>query len=443
LLQNVANNLERWMPSERINLTDKFLRALKPEEKAYEIYDGLPGFGIRVSPKGAVTFFLLARYGGSKVPQRKKICRYNESDPNCSLAAARATAIKWKAALVDGKNPAAERAANKAANEARQRHTFKNVAEEYIEKYLPSKRSRKVIESDLRTRFMPDEVWGLKTITEITQDDVISEIQKIVDAGHRAQAHNSFGIIRGLFNWACARPFYGLERRSPCDKFDVRRIIGKKSRRRRVLSETELRALWRATERLGYPWGPLYRLLALTGQRMGEIGRSSWPEYDLDKRYLLIPASRMKAGIEHICPLSGAAFDIIQSLPRFEGPFLFSNNGGQKPAMSYSLAKAKLDRLMLEELRAMAVEEGKEAAAVTLTPFVIHDLRRTCRSGMSALRIAEETKERVLAHLPPGIQQTYDQHDFLPEKREALGAWARRLEAIVNPPPSNVIAIRA
>lgn len=431
------------MSTERRKLTDKFLLSLKGQQKSFEIYDTLPSFGIRVSPKGNVTFFLLARYGGSKIPTRKKICRYVPNDPRGTLSFASATAIQWKAALLEGLDPAAARADKKADNEAKQKHSFKSIAEEYIQKYLPSKRSRKVIEADLRTRFMPDEVWGRKGITEVTQDDVITEIQKIVDAGHRAQAHNSFGHIRGLFNWACARPAYGLDRRSPCDKFDVRRIIGKKSRRRRTLNDTELRAFWRATERLGYPWGRLYRLVALTGQRMGEIGRSSWPEYDLDRRVLQIPAERMKAGLEHICPLSGAAMEIINSLPRFTGPFLFSNSHGKKPVLSYSMAKAKLDRLMLEELKAVAVEDGKPADTVSLPGFVIHDLRRTCRSGLSALRVEEEVKERVLAHIPPGIQQTYDQHDFLEEKREALESWAKRFQQIVNPPPTNVVPLRA
>ena len=64
------------------------------------------------------------------------------------------------------------------------------------------------------------------------------------------------------------------------------------------------------------------------------------------------------------------------------------------------------------------------------------------RSGLSRLKIAEEAREAVLAHVRPGIKGVYDKHDYLDEKREALELWAARLRSIVSPTPDNVVPLK-
>jgi hypothetical protein len=68
-----------------------------------------------------------------------------------------------------------------------------------------------------------------------------------------------------------------------------------------------------------------------------------------------------------------------------------------------------------------------------------HDIRRTVRSNLSRLKVSEEAREAVMAHVRPGIKGTYDLHDYLDEKREALDLWAARLRSIVEPPPTDVV----
>jgi integrase len=93
------------------------------------------------------------------------------------------------------------------------------------------------------------------------------------------------GPIRRLFNWAVGRHIYGLDK-SPCDRMKSK-VIGPKLSRTRVLSDAELRALWVATEQLGYPY-------ALTGQRKSECAEARWSEFFLDRKLWTIPAERMK-----------------------------------------------------------------------------------------------------------------------------------------------------
>ena len=89
----------------------------------------------------------------------------------------------------------------------------------------------------------------------------------------------------------------------------------------------------------------------------------------------------------------------------------------------------------------MAAAAGKDPKRVTLPDFVNHDIRRTVRTHLSALKIGEEVREAVLAHVRPGIKGVYDQYQYLDEKREALELWGARLRSIVEPPPANVVKL--
>jgi integrase len=137
----------------------------------------------------------------------------------------------------------------------------------------------------------------------------------------------------------------------------------------------------------------------------------------------------MKADAAHVVPLSDAVMAILQSLPRFtKGEFLFSCRYGKIPVNSFSAAKRLLDKLMRAEL-------GR------FPPFVIHDVRRTVRTGLSALPVADLVRELVIAHTKPGLHKVYDLHAYLDEKRHALDLWSNRLRDIIEPPPANVVQL--
>jgi integrase len=245
-------------------------------------------------------------------------------------------------------------------------------------------------------------------------------------------------LIRRFFNWCLDQHTFGLDR-SPCDRLKPNSIIGPVPKRNRRLNDAELFAFWRATGRMQYPLGPVYRMLLLTGLRLNEAAQLSWPELNGD--IIIVPPERMKAkdgkAVEHLVPLSSAAREIVASLPRVKnGPYLFSLSGGKRPLTMNGPIKADLDRRMLRTLKALARRRGEDHAGVTLPPWVNHDLRRTVRSGLSALRVPHNVAEAVLAHRQGGVVGTYDVHEYQDEKAEALEAWARRLASIVNPEPA-------
>ena len=156
----------------------------------------------------------------------------------------------------------------------------------------------------------------------------------------RIRPAHGLADVTAFYNWAIERGVYDIEK-SPCDRLRPRRVIGETKARQRVLDDAELRAFWAATERMGYPYGPVFRLLALTGCRKSEIGEASWREINLNQALLTIPPERFKTDITHVVPLSTDALAIIEDLPHWnEGDFMFSTRGGRIPVDGWSQAKA-------------------------------------------------------------------------------------------------------
>jgi integrase len=265
-------------------------------------------------------------------------------------------------------------------------------------------------------------------------------LKAAVDRGSPYQAHNLLVLARRLFSWAIDQHVYGLET-SPCDRLKPKAIIGKKVFRTRIFNDDEWRALWRAARRLGYPYGPLFRMLMLTGQRKSEVAEARWSEFDLAKKLWTIPAERMKADAPNVVPLTDDVLAVLKSLPRFrKGDHLFSATFGDKPVNGFSKAKERLDRRMLRSWRALGRIRGEDRRQAQIPDFVIHDIRRSVRTGLSALPgISDLVRELVIAHTKPGLHKVYDQFAYLDEKRKALELWNSRLRTIVEPPPPNVI----
>jgi len=269
-------------------------------------------------------------------------------------------------------------------------------------------------------------------------------IEEALDRNAKYQGFHDFSLIGGFFTWAIGTDRYGLEY-NPIKKLKRKALIGKSEPRTRVLNDDELRALWRTTERLRYPYNLIYRLLTLTALRLDEVCRAHWDEFDLTSKVWTIPAARMKKTKDEqedfLVPITDAMREVLELVPRFKGGgFLFSHSYGKRPINSHQFAyvKKQLDKLMVEELQKMANERGENRVA-SLPHFVTHDIRRTARTRLSSLKIAEEVREAILAHARPGIKGVYDKYQYLDEKREALTLWNAKLRFIIEPPPANVV----
>jgi integrase len=416
------------MPKRTLN--DRALKALKPAPagKTYDVMDSIvPGMGVRVSDKGQRTFVLVARFpGGHRQRQTSKINptrRALGSYGVLTLEKARQKARDWPELIRRGIDPQEEEKRERLAEQRKRSNSFRAVAEDFVKlavvgpdaenpKQRKGTETKRDIEKELVSR------WADRPITEISAHDVMEIIDAAVARGAPYQAHNLFGHIRRLFNWAIARGVYGLDR-SPCDRMKPRDLIGPKAARPCAVRHRIDGAVVRG-RRSRLPVCPLFRMLALTGQRKSDVADARWSEVELPKKLWTIPAARHKSLAPHVVPLSDDVITVLKSLPTFgEGDHLFSTTFGLTPVNGFSKAKDALDEAMLAKLQD-ATDEPKTRRTVALEPFVIHDIRRTVRTGLSALPISSDVAELVIGHTRQGLRKVYDQYAYLDEKKRAL-----------------------
>lgn len=478
------------MAQRKVNLTDKGLKALKPAPKGsdrYEIADGIvPGLLVRVSESGRKSFVLLARYPGSKNPTRRLLGIYIEKtsgkaepktkdietakkkdDSLSSLQAARKKAQEWLLMLAEGIDPKIRAEEAKAQEIERQANTFGDAVDIYLKTRVIGKDSNKPlmrsavdVERALMTEFVNDK-WetgekgkssvkgkgklrkGLRDrpLSGVTKKDILTVIDDAIARDAHTTAHNCLAYIRAFFNWAIESGRFGLET-SPCDRIKPKSVIGKKTKRKRVLTDSEIAALWEAAGIMGYPYGSAVKLLLLTGLRRSEVTDAPRSEFDLTSSMWTVPKERMKKDNDHHAPLAPMTKALIESLPKFnKGDFLFSTTGGEKPMNGFSKNKITLDSEMLQALKRRAADEGRNPEAVKLQPFVLHDIRRTVRTRMSALGVSKVVAELIIAHTQKDLDAVYDQWAFIGERRRALEMWESMLRSIIEPAPDNVITL--
>ena len=170
------------------------------------------------------------------------------------------------------------------------------------------------------------------------------------------------------------------------------------------------------------------RLLIATGQRRDEVAKMQWHEIDFDKRIWTLARERVKNDKAHEVPLSDVVLEIFNTVPRHDG-YVFSTNGGATPSSNYSGNKRRLDSLLPAGMPA----------------WRLHDLRRTCATGLAKLGVAVHVTEAALNHKSgkvSGIAAVYNRHDYKDEKRQALDAWGRHLDMLITGKPAKVLSLR-
>jgi integrase len=259
--------------------------------------------------------------------------------------------------------------------------------------------------------------WGKRPVGDIRRDEIIAVLDDIADRAPYT-ANRTLAYLRKFYNWALPR--YRLAE-SPCRGVQP---PGEETSRDRVLSDDELRRVWHAAGELNWPFSDIVRLLALTGQRLNEVARMEWSEVDLEAKLWTLPHGRVKNAKGHTVPLSSTAIAIVEPLSRKErkSKFLFSVHG--EPVCGFARPKSRLDELS------------------GVTGWRLHDLRRTCASGLAALKTPVVVVEKILNHSSGslrGVTGVYNRFDYAEEKAQALEAWGRRVvEEIAERRPANV-----
>jgi integrase len=383
-------------------LTTKRIENLKASAARQEVPDGgCRGLYHIVQPSGRHAWAVRYRFNGK--PRKLTL------DSGLTLAEARKAATAALHELERGHDPAAlkfdaQAKAEKAAAE-RAGDTVDNLAAQFIERYAKKKtrqNSWRQAEHVLNNIVIP--AWSGRAVHDVTRRD-IRELVEGVAEDRPVMANRVLAHLSKFFNWLLERD---VIQASPCAGI---KSPTKEHARERVLDDSEIRRLWLACDAIDGPAGRCIQLLLLVGQRRGEIAGAKWSEVHGD--VLELSADRMKGKQAHIVPLSSQAAAIIASLLRI-GDYIF----GRSPINHFDRIKRQLDEHMGDT-----------------KPWVVHDLRRTVASGMAKLGIAVPVIEKVIGHRSGvfrGIVGTYQRHDYLVEKRDALQRWANHVEGLVS-----------
>ena len=165
---------------------------------------------------------------------------------------------------------------------------------------------------------------------------------------------------------------------------------------------------------------------ALTAARSKEVRGAVWDEIDFGSAMWIVPAQRMKMDREHRVPLTNAALDLLQSLPRFEGnPLVFpAPRGGQMTDMTMSAA---MKRLHVADVAAGGDGFLDRASG---RPAVPHGLRSTFRDWIAERTdFAGDMAEIALAHkISNAVEASYRRGDMVEKRRAMMVAWAEFLQ---------------
>ena len=372
--------------------------------------------GLQLEVRGSVRAWILRiQHGGRRT--RLTLGRL----PDMSLADAREEARRLRDLAARGVDPARSRASRRAspteaaARSAPAKHTVGALAAEFMERYVKPNRKRPEDAEWLLGRDILRE-WRDRDARSITPREVIDLLDGIVDRGAPIQANRTAALLSQMFR-------FGIQRRI-VEQNPVQLLVrpgGRERPRERVLTDDELRVF--LADPIGCTRYPklayAMTILLLTGQRRGELARAKWSEIDFEEKTWTIPDENSKTGRGHVVPLADWSVQEFQALKKLaDGSrwILPTDDGGT------AAAPALLTRGLA---RCLSRFKGRGVAA-----FNLHDLRRTCRTGLAALKVEPHIAERVLNHTQPGVAGVYDRHAYLDEKRAALELWSEHLRTL-------------
>ncbi len=250
--------------------------------------------------------------------------------------------------------------------------------------------------------------WGTRKVKDMKRRDVREVLDEIA-ARAPIMANRTLALVRKMFNFAIEHDW--LET-NPCHMI---KQLAPEKQRGRVLSEDEIRRVWKALDNESPLIAALFRLRLLTAQRGGEVHGAAWAEIDVTSAWWTIPAERSKNGLAHRVPLSPQAVRILKTWQAKAGdsPWVFPSSRKNCPHIAHAQK---------------AIERIVKASGVD---FRGHDLRRTAASLMVGAGVPRLVVSKILNHVETGVTAVYDRHGYDLEKRAALDFWSKRLDQIV------------
>lgn len=375
------------------------------------------GLTFTLSAGGTSAWVLRYRHGGK--PKELTLGRY----PDVTLKMARERAREERSNIQKGVDVARERQRVKV--EAAAEKSFKQLTADYMAKVFPRLSESTV---NQRQRYIEKQILpklGSRPAKQVTTADIVQLIESVGKTSTANVAEQVFTALSEIFKHGQARHAVLT---NPCAGVSVTAICGKPAptRKRLKLTENELEILMVSLPSIGRENELTVKLLLLTCVRIGEISRAEWSHIDFERSEWEVPDTNSKSGKGFVIPLPPAALKCFEELKPLSGGSKFvlparqvrrrRNHGNTDVPFEQRAVNSMLSKLC-------------EKLSDKVRRFTPHDLRSTARSYMAALGTDIIVAERCLNHKLGGLLGVYDQHDYICERRVALGKWAEFLQA--------------
>jgi integrase len=344
---------------------------------------------------------------GRRLPQRTM----NLGDlTTLTPAEARAAAESAKAAVRNGRDPAADRrAAREADRLARIRQvTVRNAVELYGAAVLSSgslhhRREEKHLALAIAEMNVAD-----TALSDLTRADVYRLLDKHL--GHPAVSRHRFGALSRCLDWHTER---GALTANPCSLIGRRNRPKRAAPRQRVYTAAQMQVLWAVGEKLTETDRDFLKFMLLVPLRRHECSELKSTNFDRSRGGLALQGAMTKNGDAFTLPLPPAALEILERRIVSRGApkarlFQFNSTGGAMNAWNHFI-----DRI---------------EAASGVSEFRWHDLRRTFMTELAEHNIGSvDTVDACLNHRQSatrsGVRAAYNHAALTTQKVSIMDAW--------------------
>jgi integrase len=385
-------------------LSDTKVRAAKPSEKPYKLYDER-GLFLFVTPTGGRLWRLKYQMRG-----REKLISLG-AYPDVGLKRAREKRDEARKLIADCIDPSAVRQERRTTL----LETFEAVAQEWLELQTKSlaPETISILGARLKSALYP--YLGSKPVAEITAQELLGALRRIEARGRHETAHRVRALAGRVLRYAVA-----TGRAQHDVAADLKEALApvKSKNFASVTDPRRVGELMRAIH--GYSGHPVtalaLKLAPLVFVRPGELRAAEWSEFDLENAEWRIPGARMKMGEPHVVPLARQALAILRELQPLArgGRYLFPSLRTRDRPMSDNTINAALRRL-----------------GYTSEEQTGHGFRSMASTLLNEQGFPPDVIELQLAHTERNkVRAAYNKAQRLPERRKMMQAWANYLDAL-------------
>lgn len=408
------------------SFTDVHIRSWIKEGKPIAKSDG-DGLTFTLSAKGTAAWILRYRHGGKA--KELTLGRY----PDIGLSDARGLATEYRARIQQGVDVAMEK--RRTRTDTANAQSFRKLTEDYIEKVFPTLAANTVkqrhcyIKKDILPKI------GALTAREVSPADIVNLVERV---GKRSV--NVADLVLTTVSEICK---HGVAKRvldtNPCAGISIKAVCGKaEPKRKRIkLTAEELAVLISALPAIGKQNELSVKILLATCTRIGELASAEWDHIDFQKEEWMIPDSNSKTRTGFIIPLVPVVVEWFKELKTLSCGSRYVLPARQSRRKRRCGGDTHFEKRTLNSMLYKICDEhtGK------IRRFTPHDLRSTARSHLAQLGVSIVVSERCLNHSLGGLIAVYDQHDYMEERRKALGLLAEFLLKCENLDNPNVLQL--